>query len=74
MADVIGPAVAALLQGGPSDLPSSSRQCLVDGGQDKVKIQFMGGYEQFERTDEVVDRHGERQVVYRWTTRTRVAE
>jgi hypothetical protein len=66
--------VAAVLEGGPASIPDSSRSCRVNGGQFKIKIRHHGGYEHFERTDEWISRRGESLMVYRWTSRTRVAE
>lgn len=62
----------ARLEGGPSDFPDELRaHCGASTDDDyKIKVEHRGGYEHFERTDE---REAEA-VVYRWTTRTRIAE
>jgi hypothetical protein len=65
-------AIEAILEGGPVDLPVEQRRRRTDGGTDKIKVLYCGGYEHYERvgpseTDPAA-------VVYRWTARTRVAE
>jgi Family of unknown function (DUF5988) len=67
-------AVTAVLEGGPSDLPVASRSRRITGTPDKIKIEHLGGHEHFERTDEAVHTQSGEEVVYRWTTRTWVAE
>ncbi|WP_431727279.1 DUF5988 family protein [Verrucosispora sp. TAA-831] len=61
--------IEATLVGGPSDAPISA---MIDRHTeiDKIKIDFLGGYEHFEReigTDVTAP-------VYRWTMRTKIAE
>ncbi|MFG2052912.1 DUF5988 family protein [Micromonospora sp. NPDC048930] len=64
--------IEAVLVGGPSDLPATVRtQRLPRDGQ-KVKIHHRGGYEHFEREGAAAPSPDP--VVFRWTTRTRVAE
>ncbi|HEY8533065.1 MAG TPA: DUF5988 family protein [Micromonospora sp.] len=60
-----------VLEGGPPDLPPALRTARVPVAQDKVKIEFRGGYEHFERTSALTPH---RQVIFRWVTRTRIAE
>ncbi|MEH1125577.1 DUF5988 family protein [Micromonospora sp. CPCC 206061] len=61
----------ARLEGGPNDFPDELRAHRgSDTDEYKIKVEHRGGYEHFERTDE---RDAEA-VVYRWTTRTRIAE
>lgn len=65
--------IQAVLVGGPSDLPATVRsQRLPPDGQ-KVKVHHRGGYEHFERETAAVAGSPD-PVVFRWTTRTRVAE
>lgn len=62
--------VDVILVGGPVDIPRESRLCRVEPSDDKVKLGHGSGYEHFERTD---DTEAERRV-FRWTTRTYIAE
>jgi hypothetical protein len=62
------------LEGGPSDLPEELRARLTSDEEYKVKVCHRGGYEHFERTDERHALPDGEAVVYRWTTRTRIAE
>jgi hypothetical protein len=59
------------LEGGPTALPVDHRVLQVATTDSKIKVQHDGGYEHFELTDES---HPEDHVVYRWTSRTRIAE
>ena len=61
--------IHAVLEGGPSDLPAEARHCRLPVPDTKIKVPHNGGYEHFER--EIDD---STPAVYRWTTRTRVAE
>lgn len=64
----------AVLEGGPDGIPEGSRRQVVSPVDDKIKIVHYGGYEHFERTG-VLDESGSfPQIVYRWTTRTEMAE
>ncbi|WFE39930.1 DUF5988 family protein [Micromonospora sp. WMMD998] len=64
--------VQILLTGGPRDLASDRRTLQLDASPEKIKIEHLGGYEHFEPTGEhTTDGHA---VVFRWTTRTRIAE
>ncbi|GIJ60428.1 DUF5988 family protein [Virgisporangium aurantiacum] len=65
-----GPAVAAVLEGGPADLPAADRSRAVPAGADKIKLRWQGGYEHFVRHDSGAGGP----VVFRWAMRTRVAE
>ncbi|WP_232533699.1 DUF5988 family protein [Plantactinospora sp. KBS50] len=60
------------LQGGPPDLAPDQRTLQLPGNPEKIKIEHLGGYEHFERTGEHAT--DGRTVVFRWTTRTRIAE
>jgi hypothetical protein len=64
--------ITAVLQGGPSDLPESARTRQADGSGDTIKIMHRGGYEHFEPVADAPAGAGT--VIYRWTTRTRIAE
>ena len=66
--------VAAVLEGGPVDLPEAARKCLAVLDDATIKILHMGGYEHFERvTADPPAGHSE-PLVYRWKVRTRIAE
>jgi hypothetical protein len=67
-------AVDVVLEGGPGDLPDSERHRRATTQEEKVKVAHRGGYEHFERTSEVSSVFGEPRLVFRWTTRTRMAE
>jgi len=67
-------AVEAVLQGGPASIPAASRVREVGPGEEKIKLSHYGGYEHFERTVSLVADPSCRQVIYRWTMRTEVAE
>ncbi|BCB74371.1 hypothetical protein GCM10022251_60190 [Phytohabitans flavus] len=62
------------LEGGPSDFPDELRTCLATNEVYKIKVEHRGGYEHFERTDELSGLPDSGAVVYRWTSRTRIAE
>ncbi|GIJ26732.1 hypothetical protein Vqi01_18940 [Micromonospora qiuiae] len=62
------------LVGGPSDLPDDDRFRLTSVDAYKVKVEHRGGYEHFERTDERYPHPDSEVIVYRWVTRTRIAE
>jgi hypothetical protein len=64
----------AILKGGPEAIPESSRLQVISPIDDKIKIMHYGGYEHFERTDLLDDSGPFPQIVYRWTTRTEIAE
>jgi hypothetical protein len=63
--------VDVVLVGGPSDLPAAARTQRVGPEDVKVKLIHRGGYEHFERER---DASGSAPVVFRWTSRTRIAE
>jgi hypothetical protein len=66
--------IRAVLEGGPKGIPEASRLQAVNSVDDKIKIMHRGGYEHFERTD-LLDESGPfPQIVFRWTTRTEIAE
>lgn len=64
----------AVLEGGPEGIPEASRLRVVSPVDDKIKIVHYGGYEHFERTDMLDDSGSFPQIVFRWTTRTEIAE
>lgn len=65
--------VEAALIGGPADIPESTRRCRADAGARTIKLAHRGGYEHFELVDTAeVDRDGP--AIFRWTTRTKIAE
>ncbi|MFC7531608.1 DUF5988 family protein [Actinoplanes sp. GCM10030250] len=74
MAETQDLTIAVALEGGPADLPVASRSVRIDGAQEKIKVEHLGGYEHFERTEDWHAGDEERRVVYRWTLRTRIAE
>ena len=73
--------ISVSLQGGPESIPrtvSVERSKLQDG---KLKIEYLGGYEHFERTlsgPGPVGGHGGPDgalpEIFRWTLRTKIAE
>lgn len=65
--------VRALLHGGPTDIPDDLRVQQVAADQAKIKLPWRGGYEHFERDPLAVESTTDT-VVFRWTTRTRIAE
>jgi hypothetical protein len=66
--------VKVRLEGGPKDLPDDLRVQEVPAGFSKIKIRYGCGYEHFERTEDLLHGHDGPATIYRWTTRTRVAE
>jgi hypothetical protein len=64
-----------VLVGGPGDFPDAARFRYANPADEKVKIPHRSGYEHFERTTEHYHLDDECQgLVFRWTTRTRIAE
>jgi hypothetical protein len=63
--------VSVLLLGGPATFPDNLRRRRCPAEEAKVKVEHYGGHEHFERDDRTA---GQNPVVYRWTTRTRIAE
>ena len=63
--------ILAVLEGGPKTLSDIARTQIVSALTEKIKIPHYGGYEHFERTDEVGDNS---HIIFRWSTRTEVAE
>jgi hypothetical protein len=62
--------IYAVLEGGPADIPSSLRTLYRPPGEErKIKIMHRGGYEHFVR-----DEDSPEPVVFRWITRTEIAE
>ena len=66
--------VQAILEGGPVTIPDTSRMQVVSPFDEKVKLPHYGGYEHFERTVSFVEDTSCRQIIFRWTTRTELAE
>jgi hypothetical protein len=66
--------LAAVLTGGPLDIPTEQRECSVDPEDGKIKLPHRGGYEHFERTEERAGEASGDRLVFRWVGRTRVAE
>jgi Family of unknown function (DUF5988) len=66
--------VQALLEGGPSTISNASRVQVVSPLDEKVKLPHYGGYEHFERTASLVEDTSCRQIIFRWTMRTELAE
>jgi hypothetical protein len=62
--------IDAILVGGPADIPDQLRLCQVKASDDKVKLRHGRAHEHFERT---ADSDADRQI-FRWTTRTFIAE
>jgi Family of unknown function (DUF5988) len=61
--------ICGVLEGGPSGLPESLRIRREPADEPVIKVRYLGGYEHFERVE------GEgTPIVYRWVTRTRIAE
>ena len=61
--------VQAVLRGGPDDIPQALRAIHTEMDAPVIKIERLGGYEHFHRSDEVSV-----PVVYNWLMRTRIAE
>lgn len=69
--------VDVMLTGGPVDLPDRRRR--VPEAEYKIKVPHLGGYEHFERTEELARQEAlagqpDQVRVYRWTMRTQIAE
>lgn len=69
-----GDVVRVLLHGGPVDLPEAQRVQWVPAAQQTIKILYGSGYEHFERDVEPAGPGMDAPVVFRWHTRTRIAE
>jgi hypothetical protein len=70
----VGRSVRAMLEGGPATIPVASRTRTVGPHDEKIKLPHYGGYEHFERSGEPGENAGDREVVFRWTMRTEMAE
>jgi hypothetical protein len=66
--------VQAVLRGGPATIPAASRVQEISPYAEKIKLPHYGGYEHFERMASLVEDTSCRQVIYRWTMRTELAE
>jgi hypothetical protein len=68
--------VQAVLEGGPPSIPQSLRTQTVTPLDEKIKIPHYGGYEHFERVsgDCPDEMSMAQQIIFRWTTRTEIAE
>jgi hypothetical protein len=66
--------VWASLEGGPTSIPDTLRTQQVNPADEKIKIPHYGGYEHFERVGGIDEFISLQQIVFRWTTRTEMAE
>jgi hypothetical protein len=66
--------IQAILVGGPQSIPETSRVQTVSPLDEKIKLPHYGGYEHFERIGSPAGDTPGRQVIYRWTMRTEMAE
>ena len=66
--------VLAVLEGGPATIPHELRIQTVSPLEEKIKVPYYGGYEHFERTGGFDENSSSQHIVYRWTTRTEMAE
>jgi hypothetical protein len=64
----------AILEGGPTSIPAELRTQEVGPLEEKIKLLHWGGYEHFERAGDLVDDTSSRQILFRWTMRTEIAE
>jgi Family of unknown function (DUF5988) len=69
-----GSYVKAVLEGGPPSIPQSQRTQTVTPLDEKIKILHYGGYEHFERVGWTDEMSMAQQIIFRWTTRTEIAE
>lgn len=63
--------VAVTLEGGPAELPRTMRVAWADDLR-KIKLPYRNGHEHFELVEPLGGDGG--QPVFRWTTRTKIAE
>jgi hypothetical protein len=66
--------VQAILEGGPETIPAELRIQEVSPLERKIKLLHYGGYEHFERVSQPEENTVSQHPVYRWTTRTEIAE
>ena len=66
--------VDAVLEGGPGDFPEDARHRRAAPEQYTIKVMHRGGYEHFEWVSDPASRIEAAPRVYRWTSRTRIAE
>ncbi|MBB2913047.1 hypothetical protein FHS43_004342 [Streptosporangium becharense] len=66
--------VDVILEGGPADIPRTLRVDGVMAAGGKIKIPRNNGYEHFEWHEESPGADGREPLLFRWTTRTRIAE
>jgi hypothetical protein len=64
--------IRAILEGGPESIPDTSRIQLVGPHEEKIKLPHYGGYEHFERVS--LFGGDATEIIFRWTTRTELAE
>ncbi|MGY1503351.1 DUF5988 family protein [Streptomyces sp. QTS52] len=64
----------ALLCDGPAHLPQEERIQFATSLTEKIKHRFGAGYEHFVHDGEFTVIEGEQVAVFRWTTRTAIAE
>jgi Family of unknown function (DUF5988) len=70
----ISNSVRAILEGGPESIPKASRIQVVSPLDQKIKLPHYGGYEHFERAGWLDENTSSRDLVFRWTMRTELAE
>ncbi len=66
--------VQAILEGGPTSIPKASRTLQVSPLEEKIKLPHYGGYEHFERSGWLDENTTSQYLVFRWSTRTEMAE
>jgi Family of unknown function (DUF5988) len=66
--------IDVVLEGGPLDLPTGARRRRAGTAEPTIKVAHRGGYEHFHRVGEPDGSSARRQVVYCWTSRTKMAE
>jgi hypothetical protein len=66
--------IKVLLVGGPAALREADRIRVVDTLVDKIKLLFGNSYEHFAYSGESHELNGSRLPVFRWCSRTKIAE
>jgi hypothetical protein len=66
--------VPATLEGGPAGFPDQLRVMSVEPTTQIVKVEYCGGHEHFARADDSDDVEPSESVLFRWATRTKIAE
>jgi hypothetical protein len=67
-----GDTIEAALEGGPATLSAARRRVRIAHDVEVMKVPHYGGYEHFERTETRLP--GDGPVVFRWSSRTNIAE